>query len=316
MRFLEKNGYDVTYISGVDTHRRGNLLLNHETYLSVGHDEYWSGPQRANVEAARDAGVNLMFLSGNEMYWRVRYEPSADASATPYRTLVSYKETWNNAKIDPSPEWTGTWRDPRYASPANGGGRPENAVTGTAYMVNDDDLAVTVSSEEGKLRLWRNTSLTSIPAGEKRALAPHTIGYESNEDLDNGHRPAGLVRLSTTDRPDAAVPPGLRQHVLAGHHDAPPDDVQGAERCAACSAPARSSGPGASTRCTTASTPPSRPTPRMQQAQVNLLADMGAQPTHAAGRPGGGDRVDRHDRADRDDHVAGGRRASSPTARR
>ncbi len=103
VRFLEKNGYDVTYISGVDTHRRGNLLLNHETYLSVGHDEYWSGPQRANVEAARDAGVNLMFLSGNEMYWRVRYEPSADPSATPYRTLVSYKETWDNAKIDPSP---------------------------------------------------------------------------------------------------------------------------------------------------------------------------------------------------------------------
>ena len=25
--------------------------------MSVGHDEYWSGPERANVEAARDAGV-------------------------------------------------------------------------------------------------------------------------------------------------------------------------------------------------------------------------------------------------------------------
>ena len=114
------NGYDVSYIAGVDTDRRGALLTNHKTFLSVGHDEYWSGPQRANVEAARDAGVNLQFLSGNEVYWRTRYEPSADASHTAYRTLVSYKETWANAKIDPSTEWTGTWRDPRFAPAGQG----------------------------------------------------------------------------------------------------------------------------------------------------------------------------------------------------
>ena len=77
-------------------------LKNHKTYLSVGHDEYWSKAQRANVEAARDAGVNLMFLSGNEAYWKTRYEPSADASHTAYRTLVSYKETWAQAKSDPA----------------------------------------------------------------------------------------------------------------------------------------------------------------------------------------------------------------------
>ena len=76
VRFLEKNGYDVSYISGVDTDRNGAGLLNHKVFLSVGHDEYWSGAQRANVEAARDAGVNLQFLSGNEMYWRTRLEPS------------------------------------------------------------------------------------------------------------------------------------------------------------------------------------------------------------------------------------------------
>ncbi len=74
MRFLERNGYDVSYMAGVDTDRYGALLKNHKTFLSVGHDEYWSGAQRANVEAARDAGVNLQFLSGNEVYWRTRYE--------------------------------------------------------------------------------------------------------------------------------------------------------------------------------------------------------------------------------------------------
>ena len=56
VRWLEANGYDVSYFSGVDADRIGNLILNHKTFLSVGHDEYWSGGQRANVEAARNAG--------------------------------------------------------------------------------------------------------------------------------------------------------------------------------------------------------------------------------------------------------------------
>ena len=43
-----------------------------------------------NVEAARDAGVNLAFFSGNEIYWKTRWEPStADGGSTDYRTLVS-----------------------------------------------------------------------------------------------------------------------------------------------------------------------------------------------------------------------------------
>ena len=71
--------------------------------MSVGHDEYWSGAQRQNVEAARDAGVHLAFFSGNEIFWKTRWEPSIDASSTAYRTLVSYKETHANAKIDPPP---------------------------------------------------------------------------------------------------------------------------------------------------------------------------------------------------------------------
>ncbi len=114
-----------------------NLIKNHKTFLSVGHDEYWSGGQRANVEAARDAGVNLAFFSGNEVFWKTRWENNlANAgTSTPYRTLVTYKETHANAIIDPTTAWTGTWRDPRFSPPTDGG-RPENALTGTIFTVN------------------------------------------------------------------------------------------------------------------------------------------------------------------------------------
>ena len=128
VRFLESNGYNVAYATGVDTDRLGAAAIQqHRVFLSVGHDEYWSGAQRANVEAARNAGVNLAFFSGNEVFWKTRWENSISASGTPYRTLVSYKETHANAKIDSNAAWTGTWRDPRFSPPADGG-RPENAI--------------------------------------------------------------------------------------------------------------------------------------------------------------------------------------------
>lgn len=275
VRFLERNGYDVSYFSGVDTDRHGQLLQNHKTFISVGHDEYWSGQQRANIEKARDAGVNLQFLTGNEAYWRTRYEPST-TGGNDYRTLVSYKETWSYTKLDPSPEWTGTWRDPRYASQENGAGLPENELTGTAYMVNNGDLPITVNDREGKLRTWRDTPLTELDSGQSAELAPHTVGYESNEDLDNGFRPPGLIRLSTT---TGDVPEYLQDFgndVLPGkttHHTTMYRAPSGALVFSAGSIQWTwgldqwHDGNGAEAD------------PRMQQAQVNLLADMGAQPS-------------------------------------
>src|SRR4029079_2580400 len=112
LRWIEANGYNVSYTTGLDTDRRGPELLEHKVFLSVGHDEYWSGTQRANVEAARDAGVNLAFFSANEVFWKVRWENSVDGSGTTYRTLVCYKESKDNARTDPldisQNVWTGT----------------------------------------------------------------------------------------------------------------------------------------------------------------------------------------------------------------
>src|SRR5215469_5463852 len=58
IRFLEENGYDVSYTSGVDMSQPGaaSIIEQHKVFLTAGHDEYWSGQQRANVTAARDAG--------------------------------------------------------------------------------------------------------------------------------------------------------------------------------------------------------------------------------------------------------------------
>ena len=80
--------------------------------------------------------MNIAILQRQRGFWKTRWETSIDGSGTPYRTLVCYKETHANAKIDPPPDvWTGTWRDPRFSPPADGG-RPENALNGTIFTVN------------------------------------------------------------------------------------------------------------------------------------------------------------------------------------
>lgn len=278
IRFLERNGYDVSYLAGVDTDRYGSLVKNHKTFLSVGHDEYWSGAQRANVEAARDAGVNLQFLSGNEVYWRTRYEASADAGHTPYRTLVTYKEAWAEAKVDPSPESTSTWRDPRYAPKSEGGGLPENSLTGTIFMSNYTDLPITVTKAEGKLRLWRNTGLSAMTSAST-PLAPHTVGYESDEDQDNGSRPPGLVDLSTTTGQISGQ--YMRDYGLTT------GDGTTTHSLTLYKAPSGALVFGAGTVQWSWGLDDDHDTPyayepadaRMQQAEINLLADMGAQPT-------------------------------------
>ncbi len=199
VRWLERNGYDVSYTTGVDADRRGSEMLEHKVYMSVGHDEYWSGQQRANVEAARDAGVNVAFFSGNEIFWKTRWEEGIGGSSSNPRTLVCYKETHANEPIDPEDPstWTGTWMDPRFTPPADGG-RPQNELSGTLFAVNAGTAAIEVPAADAQLRLWRNTGVASLEPGESVTLGEDTLGYEWDEEPDNGFRPAGLVDLSST----------------------------------------------------------------------------------------------------------------------
>jgi hypothetical protein len=266
LRWLEANGYDVSYFTGVDSDRRGAEIAEHDAFLSVGHDEYWSAAQRDHVEAARDAGVDLAFFSGNEIFWKTRW-------ADNHRTLVSYKESHDDAKIDPSGEWTGTWRDPRPFNPE--GADPENALTGQLFTVNCCSYAIQVPAADGRMRLWRNTSVASLGTGQTATLAADTLGYEWDEDLDNGFRPAGLVPLSST---TVNVPqrildyssdygPGEATHRLSLYRHGSGALVFGAGTIqwswGLDSNHDRGSG---------------APDPRMQQATVNLFADMGVQP--------------------------------------
>ncbi|MEO8631146.1 MAG: N,N-dimethylformamidase beta subunit family domain-containing protein, partial [Betaproteobacteria bacterium] len=190
-RWLESQSYDVTYISTVDTHANPATLLQHKTYLSVGHDEYWSLEMRNAVEHARDVGVNLGFFSANSAYWRVRFEPSSTGDAN--RVMVCYKDATARDPVAPTYLWRG---------PENN--RPENALLGVMYVGDDVysngyDFVVANSADP----YYRNTGLTNGTA------VSTLVGYEWDAVVNNGFSPPGLVVLSNSPTVASTIGPGV-----------------------------------------------------------------------------------------------------------
>jgi len=264
IRWLERNGYNVTYTTDVDADRRGNLILNHKVYMSVGHDEYWSAQQRANVEAARNAGVHLGFFCGNEIYWKTRWEPSIDGTNAAYRTLVCYKEgtLGENScgqKCDPlSTVWTGMWRDGCNFTNADGC-RPENALSG---QISWDDVAgaIKVPDIYKNLRFWRNTSIATLGSGQTATLSANTLGYEWDWSQYPDNYPPGRVKMSSTTI-------NSHTHNLSLYKYSSGALVFGAGTVQWSWGLDGNHDRGSST-----------PDVRIQQATVNLFADMGVQP--------------------------------------
>jgi N,N-dimethylformamidase beta subunit-like, C-terminal/Domain of unknown function (DUF4082)/Bacterial Ig-like domain/Bacterial Ig domain len=276
IRFLEKNGYDVSYVSQVDVAQPGaaTMLEQHKVFMNVGHSEYWDAADRANVTAARDAGVNLEFFTGNTMWWKTRWVASQYGNE-PYRTLVTYKESLDTTQSDPAdpPTWTGEWRDPRFSPPADA--QPENSLTGQLWFVNCCSYADQVPYAYANLRLWRNTAVASLQSGQTYTMPGQTLGYEWDSDTDNGFRPAGEIDMSRTCE--------NVQQLLLDYRE----DIGTGNACNSLTLYRAASGAlvfdagtvqwswgldathdGNATSTSTV----------MQQATVNLLADMGAQP--------------------------------------
>lgn len=91
VRFLEREGYDVSYTTNLDVHRDPYVVAKHRVFVSVGHDEYWSHEMRDHVEHARDHGsTSLAFLSGNVSYWQMRLEPGKGGA--PDATMRCHKD--------------------------------------------------------------------------------------------------------------------------------------------------------------------------------------------------------------------------------
>jgi hypothetical protein len=139
---------------------------------------------RANVECARDRGLNLAFFSGNVCYWQIRLEPNLSTNE-PDRTIVSYKDDaptcdpYARGRSEDYHLMTVRWRDP----PIN---RPEDSLIGVMYDGNpvDEDIIISVSDH------WSMQG-TSLQVGDR---LPRLLGYEADRSF--GGAPANMGILA------------------------------------------------------------------------------------------------------------------------
>ncbi len=94
VRWQEREGVDVDYAADLDLELDPGLLAGRRLVVFAGHHEYWSRPMRTALETAVASGVNVLFLSANEVYWQVRLEDSPLGRA---RRVTCYK----SAHLDP-----------------------------------------------------------------------------------------------------------------------------------------------------------------------------------------------------------------------
>ncbi|HKU63046.1 MAG TPA: N,N-dimethylformamidase beta subunit family domain-containing protein [Gemmatimonadales bacterium] len=125
VRWLEANGYDVGYASDMDLADSSADLPTPHALLFVGHDEYWTWNEFDRVQALRDAGTHLAFLSGDNADWNIRVS-AGTVTGRRAETLTCYKY-----QPDPDPpepdETTTKFRDPPLD-------RPESELVGEIYQ--------------------------------------------------------------------------------------------------------------------------------------------------------------------------------------
>jgi hypothetical protein len=184
VRFLEREGYDVTYATDIDLHANPSLLTNAQSprkaFLSVGHDEYWSKNMHDNLETARDGGTHIAFFSGNSVFWIINILPRMDQTR-PNRIIQTYVDPpipqnplsnpwlWQNCAQLPGPYFA-----PRCTDT---GEESEQTLVGsitTDGSINRGDIVFTVDDFAGSAS-WVVQGAMLSP-GDR---LPGMIGYEA-----------------------------------------------------------------------------------------------------------------------------------------
>ena len=180
VRWAERNGYRFDVVTNADLEEHPELLGADSPvrlYLSVGHDEYWSGPMRDTVEAFVGRGGNAVFWSGNTAFWQVRHEDPVDGGAA--ATMIGYKGFFKRDPVfgtDRQAELTTIWSDHLLD-------RPENHMTGVSFVSGGyHRIGKRATNGAGGYTMHRADHWmfegTGLDYGDLLGAAARVVGYE------------------------------------------------------------------------------------------------------------------------------------------
>lgn len=274
IRFLERNGFKVKYITSDDLDREGvDILLKGKIFLSSGHDEYWTQGMWDAVQEWRDDHAGKSgFLSGNEVFWRARFVRNGDETV-----MWCYKDTMPGPSgfsrspgqpLDPV-TWTGTWKDTRWP-----GRTPEWLLTGTSFGMNGvyDYDAVIPKNPYGGLKVWGGSSLVDGDITLTRVLGFEADHYYPTQPVESVKILAAYTRsapggLSDANGENYNVPGNIEWGIISQRYASGAVTV-GFGTCQWSWALDSMHDRGGATA----------PSPAAQQFTVNLLRDLGAEP--------------------------------------
>src|SRR5262245_39925626 len=202
VRWIESQGYDITYATNTDLQAQPNLLTGHRVFVNVGHDEYYSANMRSALQTGLAAGVNLAFFSANNVFHKVNW--SANSSGAPLRRIHTGKGALNDG--------TGEFR---YLTPI----QPENALLGVLsngaatarpFLVNDASSWIYAGT--GLVNYVGNGTSNVITSGPGQNALAGLVGYEFDTRAGNDSSLTEYVPYE---------PPGVRQ---VGHSFVPAAD--------------------------------------------------------------------------------------------
>jgi N,N-dimethylformamidase beta subunit-like, C-terminal len=143
IELAERMGLPLAYVTSMEIDADPHLLDGASALITAGHDEYWTPPERANVTAARNAGMNIAFMGANTMFRRTRM---ASTRLGEQRLVICYKTSYlqdpmygkDNALV------TSDWREPPNPD-------PESSLTGTLYESNPVSAPYVVATPDAWL---------------------------------------------------------------------------------------------------------------------------------------------------------------------
>jgi len=312
VRWLEQQGYDVTYTDDIQTDQGPSTLLDHQIILISGHSEYWSAASFNNMLAAREAGVSIASFSANTAYWQTRYADS-HRSLIDYKTVQGTSASGGVTPNDPAslgPDGipltaddepllaTTTRRDP--GAPAGDpnappGGRigpnlPENRLFGVLYVGDSEQKVWGLTIPAGNYReefaanrVWRNTGISTI---NQTTVDTNLVGWEWDQ-IPSASSPVYSGAA-------AVEPPGVKQLTLTNTTDPSSTWIQDAGRLRAITPPEGQPGNVSATEYRTGGGAYVFAAGTIQwaygldtdrvidQATYNILSEMGAQPATPA----------------------------------
>lgn len=107
--WAEAAGYQMAYATTYDLEFYPNLLKPYDVVIIAGHSEYWTWDMRQRLKTFIAEGGRFMNLSGNTMWWQVRFEDDG-------RTMVGYKNWRNDPDKSQQGSTTVNWNYPIFDS--------------------------------------------------------------------------------------------------------------------------------------------------------------------------------------------------------